>query len=245
MTDIVQINNGDLLSKVRLESLNTTIAKVNELINIREATNNSAKYFTFDESSNRVISSKPIETTLQSLHLGKVHTISSGGENIFFSNEVSGYHYFPPWGALHMGTPTDAHASAAGVIHPTINTYDSLLKSITRTGAVLAPAAPSVPVDGSYTPLTNLSIQAFTLYSKQNLYAGNVVNFRAKINSLSNPGQQVTIYEDKFEVTQSSGINTELTFWMKGPIELHKGQEFTLQATVQDSLASEDAEVTL
>jgi len=44
------------------------------------------KHLRYDAPSRKLISDRAIETTLNSLYLGEQHKMSSGAENIFFTN---------------------------------------------------------------------------------------------------------------------------------------------------------------
>ena len=44
------------------------------------------KHIVYDEESRKLIADRAIETTLNSLYLGEQHKMSSGAENIFFTN---------------------------------------------------------------------------------------------------------------------------------------------------------------
>ena len=43
-------------------------------------------HWTYDETTRKLKSNRAIETTLNSLYLGEQHKMSSGAENIFFTN---------------------------------------------------------------------------------------------------------------------------------------------------------------
>ncbi len=59
-------------------------------------------HFVFNPETNKLEADRAIETTLNSFFLGDIHKISSGGENIFFTNLDSDVDYFPMWAELKI-----------------------------------------------------------------------------------------------------------------------------------------------
>ena len=57
-------------------------------------------HFEYDPTQDQLIADRAIETTLNSLFLGEQHKMSSGSENIFFTNLSSDINFFPMWGGL-------------------------------------------------------------------------------------------------------------------------------------------------
>ena len=74
-------------------------------------------HWSYDDSTRRLVSTKAIETTLNSLYLGEQHKMSSGSENIFFTNLSSDINFFPMWGGLKDQSIT-ANQDSTGFIPP-------------------------------------------------------------------------------------------------------------------------------
>ena len=70
-------------------------------------------HFEYDAEQDQLIADRAIETTLNSLFLGEQHKMSSGSENIFFTNLSSDINFFPMWGGLKDQSIT-ANQGASG-----------------------------------------------------------------------------------------------------------------------------------
>ena len=57
-------------------------------------------HFQYDSEQDQLIGDRAIETTLNSLFLGEQHKMSSGAENIFFTNLGNNTNFYPMWGGL-------------------------------------------------------------------------------------------------------------------------------------------------
>ena len=57
-------------------------------------------HFIYNPDTDKLEADRAIVTTLSSLFLGEQHKMSSAGENVFFTNEVSKVAYYPMWGGL-------------------------------------------------------------------------------------------------------------------------------------------------
>ncbi|MCP4392882.1 MAG: hypothetical protein GY804_01215, partial [Alphaproteobacteria bacterium] len=54
----------------------------------------------YDSSEDKIAADVPLMTTLNSFYLGEQHKISSGGENIFFTNLTSDLVFTPVWAGI-------------------------------------------------------------------------------------------------------------------------------------------------
>jgi len=97
-------------------------------------------HWTYDPVTRRLISDKAIETTLNSLFLGEQHKMSSGSENVFFTNLSSDVNFYPMWGGLKDQSVT-ANQGASGFIPPSGRIYSDMF---------------SLPLGGSPDPLTSV-----------------------------------------------------------------------------------------
>ena len=83
-------------------------------------------HWTYDPITRRLISDKAIETTLNSLFLGEQHKMSSGSENIFFTNLSSDINFYPMWGGLKDQSIT-ANQGSSGFIPPSGRIYSDMV----------------------------------------------------------------------------------------------------------------------
>jgi hypothetical protein len=82
-------------------------------------------HWSYDENTRRLTSTKAIETTLNSLYLGEQHKMSSGSENIYFTNLSSDINFFPMWGGLKDQSIT-ANRDSTGFIPPSGRVYTDM-----------------------------------------------------------------------------------------------------------------------
>ena len=75
------------------------------------------KHFIYNPVTDKLEADRAIETTLNSLFLGEQHKMSSGSENIFFTNLTTDINFFPMWGGLKDQSIT-ANQGASGFIPP-------------------------------------------------------------------------------------------------------------------------------
>jgi len=83
------------------------------------------KYFSYNEDTEIITASKAIETTLNSLYLGEQHKMSSGSENIYFTNLSSDINWFPMWGGL-KDQSVPANRDSTGFIPPSGRVYSDM-----------------------------------------------------------------------------------------------------------------------
>ena len=114
---------------------------INSLINERDLDNESKEYhtgrtiteqeidtlshFEYDENQDQLIADRAIETTLNSLFLGEQHKMSSGAENIFFTNLGNETNFYPMWGGLKDQSVV-ANQGADGFIPPSGRIYSDM-----------------------------------------------------------------------------------------------------------------------
>jgi len=122
---------------------------VNEVTTEQELALDHLRY---DPASRKLITDRAIETTLNSLFLGQQHKMSSGSENIFFTNLTSDINFFPMWGGLKDQSIT-ANRDGSGFIPPSGRVYTDMF---------------SLPLGGSPDPLTS------TGYSGNNYFGINI-----------------------------------------------------------------------
>jgi len=109
-------------------------------------------HWNYDENTRRLTSTKAIETTLNSLYLGEQHKMSSGSENIYFTNLSSDINFFPMWGGLKDQSIT-ANRDSTGFIPPSGRVYTDMF---------------SLPLGGAPDPLTSVG------YAGDNYFGINI-----------------------------------------------------------------------
>lgn len=110
------------------------------------------KHLEYDETTRKLVADRAIETTLNSLYLGEQHKMSSGAENIFFTNLGSAINFYPMWGGLKDQSVVE-NQGASGFIPPSGRVYTDLI---------------SIPLGGSPDPTTAVG------YSGDNYFGINI-----------------------------------------------------------------------
>ena len=82
-------------------------------------------HFKYDDEQDQLIGDRAIETTLNSLFLGEQHKMSSGAENIFFTNLGNETNFYPMWGGLKDQSLT-INQGADGFIPPSGRVYSDM-----------------------------------------------------------------------------------------------------------------------
>jgi hypothetical protein len=109
-------------------------------------------YLRYDAEQDQIVADRAIETTLNSLFLGEQHKMSSGSDNIFFTNLTSDINYFPLWGGLKDQSLT-VNQGASGFIPPSGRVYSDMF---------------NLPLRGQPNPLTAVP------YSGNNFFGVNI-----------------------------------------------------------------------
>ena len=112
--DVEHISNVNNSSSSRT-STNTASKKVNE---ITDNDIETLKHFRYVPETDKLEADRAIETTLNSLFLGEQHKMSSGSENIYFTNLSSDINFYPAWGGLKDQSVL-ANQDSSGLLAPT------------------------------------------------------------------------------------------------------------------------------
>jgi len=96
-------------------------------------------YLAYDSDSRILSTTRAFETTLNSLYLGGQHKMSSGAENIFFTNLGNDTNYYPMWGGL-KDQSLAANQGETGFIPPSGRIYGNMF-SLPLGGNPLAASA--------------------------------------------------------------------------------------------------------
>ena len=72
-----------------------SITFVNNTTSLDETSMATFEHIYYDPVKDKIVTDRALETTLNSLFLGEHHKMSSGGENIFFTNLSSNINWYP------------------------------------------------------------------------------------------------------------------------------------------------------
>ena len=194
-------------------------------------------HWTYDESTRRLVSDKAIETTLNSMYLGDQHKMSSGSENIFFTNLSSDINFFPMWGGLKDQSLT-VNQGASGFIPPSGRVFSDMF---------------SLPLGGQPDPLTsvgyagdnyfgvNISGLGITTVAAEQVDADVRLEYRITIN-----GRQVYMQELPRAAARSSAgtviyPNDVIEWFFDHPVDVRAGT--TLHAEIHKVRNSDDVDL--
>ena len=190
------------------------------------------KYMKYNSATNQIESSKEIQTTLNSFFLGEQHKISSGAENIFFSNLQAEVNWFPAWSGI-KNQSVAANQGEEGVIPPSFRTYGPL-QDIEPYGA--------------------LNLWSFTPYARAAALLGNHAVFGQQFFTgeavaaddwlvyqvwYGTDESGIQAYEQKF-TGQAYAFQDPIDWWFDHPVEGHEGTP--IFTTVKLRKGSEDGE---
>jgi len=132
------------------------------------------KHFKYNPVTGELEGDRAIETTLNSLFLGEQHKMSSGAENIFFTNLGNDTNFYPMWGGLKDQSKV-ANQGSDGFIAPSGRVYSDMF---------------SLPLGGSVDPLTSIG------YSGENYFGVNIAGLGITTTAAENvPANQTLVYE--------------------------------------------------
>ena len=168
-------------------------------------------HFKYDEDQDQLIGDRAIETTLNSLFLGEQHKMSSGAENIFFTNLGNDTNFYPMWGGLKDQSIT-ANQGPSGFIPPSGRVYTDMF---------------SLPLGGNTTLNT-------TGYSGSNYFAVNI----AGLGITTTAGEDVEVgvslvyelqvndkkvYKQILPTTEKIFSGDLIEWFFDHPVEIHAG----------------------
>ena len=158
MSDFKICANEDGTGVVTLKSPNTDtdrtifLPDADTTLGVTAAQSAVLDHLSYDATNLKIVADRAIETTLNSLFLGEQHKMSSGSENIFFTNLSSDINFFPMWGGLKDQSIV-ANQGASGFIPPSGRVYSDMF---------------SLPLGGQPDPLTSIG------YSGDNYFGINI-----------------------------------------------------------------------
>ncbi len=187
------------------------------------------EHFKYNPATNKLEADKPIETTLSSLHLGEQHTVSSGGENVFFTNEHSKVNWFPAWGGVTKGQNIKASA----------RNYSELRVKTEPSGTNY------FPFRELYENPENISVFEFSLVSGQALTAGEVLRYSVSVYDGAEADEigsgtfqsnlQHEIYEEYITLEEDLDIGATLSIKFDHPVEIHAGAVIYDQMVIEST----------
>jgi hypothetical protein len=186
-------------------------------------------HWEYDTDTRRLVSTKAIETTLNSLYLGSQHKISSGAENIFFTNLGSDINFYPMWGGL-KDQSIESNRDSSGFIPPSGRVYTDMISQQLGGGPL---DGSSIGYAGDNYFVVNIAGLGITTTLAEDVPSTCRLEYRLSVN-----GNQVYMQELQHTVDLFEGDLLEWFF--DHPVEIHAGT--TIYASVQkvDSVTDEE-----
>ena len=183
-------------------------------------------YLEYDNDKERIKTLKAVETTLNSIHLGDQHKISSGAENIFFTNNTSDINFFPMWGGL-KNQSIAANQGASGYIAPSGRVYGDMISLPLRGNPV---AGTSTGYIGDNPFGVNIAGLGITTRLAETIPDGVKLVYRLHVPNAA--GKQV--YEQELKYNNPAPFQRsaaqDLTWYFDHPVEIHAGM--TIHAAI-------------
>lgn len=193
---------------------------------------NTLKYFKYDAGQRRLIANRPIQTTVDSIHLGGVHSMSSGHENIWFHNQHSHIHWNPLWqGLREQKQPNNQDGS--GIIHSTSRKYSQyMLDGSLGSGSALPDPVATVPyATGTTLGAENLSVYGVRFQLAQALTVGQVMHYHLHEDDANG----VIQYRSIMDITEDYAIGDFLELWFSNPDESMAGETVFAELLVESA----------
>jgi len=195
------------------------------------------KHLRYDAPSRKLISDRAIETTLNSLYLGEQHKMSSGAENIFFTNLGNDTNFYPMWGGLKDQSLT-SNQGADGFIPPSGRVYSDLF---------------NLPLGGNPNPVTatgytggnffgvNIAGLGITTTAAEQVDADVRLEYRLSVNGRQVYMQVLPRNAPRSNANETIFPNDVIEWWFDHPVEIHAGT--TIFAEIVKVRESDDADL--
>lgn len=180
------------------------------------------KYFKYDPVLDQLVATRPITTTLNSLFLGDQHKMSSGAENIFFTNRQSDIDWFPMWGGIKNQQLVE-NQGKEGIIAPSGRRYSDLL-SIEFYGPRDS-NLPVVPYQTAAVMPANHSVYGQHIHVGEDLAADDWLFYELYYGTDSTGRKAYEQVLNTDVVLKGEGIE----WWFDHPVEGHKGTKIFTQ----------------
>ena len=218
---IVGVNDGsELFPDNTISNNNNNNAEVStsndstDYVSGRTITNTeieTLKHFTYDAEQDQLIGDRAIETTLNSLFLGEQHKMSSGAENIFFTNLGNDTNFYPMWGGL-KDQSLAINQGADGFIPPSGRVYSDMFSLPLGGNTTLNTTGYS---GGNYFGV-NIAGLGITTTAGEDLEVGISLVYELQVNNKK-------VYKQILPTTEKRFAGDVIEWFFDHPVEIHAG----------------------
>ena len=214
-------------SRSSFDPTDETINNVSSDVDSREESTESSEYhsrrtindeeietlshFKYDDEQDQLIGDRAIETTLNSLFLGEQHKMSSGAENIFFTNLGNETNFYPMWGGLKDQSLT-INQGASGFIPPSGRVYSDMFSLPLGGNATLNNTGYS---GGNYFGV-NIAGLGITTTAGEDVEVGVSLVYFLSINDRK-------VYKQILPTTEKIFAGDLIEWFFDHPVEIHAG----------------------
>ena len=195
-------------------------------------------HWTYDPVEDQLVSDVAIETTLNSLFLGGQHKISSGAENIYFTNLTDSVNYYPAWGALKDQSIV-ANQGADGYIAPSGRVFGDMF-SLSLGGTSVPGTA--IGYDGDNYFGINISGLGITTIAAEAIDSTIRLEYRIVVNGTRVYSQTLPrVATSRSTASASIAIGDTIQWFFDHPVDIVAGT--TLRATIMKVRIADDVEL--
>jgi hypothetical protein len=209
------------------DSLFSSVTIGNSTTALDGSISSSLEHIYYNPDTDKIETDRAIETTLNSLYLGKHHKMSSGGENIYFTNLSSGINWYPGWGGVLPQDTTDDNGVFVNQ-QPGAGTYKPSMRVFEEYTPIALGGQPnigtSIPYSGSNRFTFNISGLGITTMVAETVPEDMVLKYEIAIGGIpayvqyldnhggKNPNELLTwFFDHPLDITgtaENPGINT-------------------------------------
>ena len=169
-------------------------------------------HFIYNPVTDKLEADRAIETTLNSLFLGEQHKMSSGAENIFFTNLGNDTNFYPMWGGLKDQSIV-ANQGADGYIAPSGRVYTDMFS--TTLGGNPDPLR-SIGYSGDNYFAVSISGLGITTVAAEDVEVGISLEYRLSVNDTQ-------VYKQILPTESKIFAGDVIEWFFDHPVEIHAG----------------------
>ena len=169
-------------------------------------------HFIYNPVTDKLEADRAIETTLNSLFLGEQHKMSSGAENIFFTNLGNDTNFYPMWGGLKDQSIV-ANQGADGYIAPSGRVYTDMFS--TTLGGNPDPLR-SIGYSGDNYFAVSISGLGITTVAAEEVEVGISLEYRLSVNDTQ-------VYKQILPTESKIFVGDVIEWFFDHPVEIHAG----------------------
>lgn len=184
-------------------------------------------FLDYNPVKNAIEAEKSLATTLNSIFLGDQHKVSSGNENIFWTNLTSQLNYYPTWAAIKpQGIP--ANQDKTGLVPHSGRKYEDNLQTFEANGPIHASAL--ITYMNTTTSLIDFSVHGVEFRLGQDLQAGNVLHYEV-FQGTDNTG--IHLFQQRLVLDSAWNTGDFFEYWFDHPTEEFAGNPIYVQILVE------------